>query len=98
MWQMASDELLLYTRGSVDFFGTYPGMYVPRPHKVSICSTDQSPRFLAAELLALTKMNWNNTQFDGGMPITLRAARDVGAVLKYVAAGDFIDARYSAYM
>ena len=25
------DEALLYTRGSVEFFRTYPGMYIPRP-------------------------------------------------------------------
>ena len=24
-------EQLLYTRGSVEFFSTYPGMYVPQP-------------------------------------------------------------------
>lgn len=24
-------EHLIYTKGSVDFYSTYPGMYVPRP-------------------------------------------------------------------
>ncbi|RKH42426.1 hypothetical protein D7X12_15660 [Corallococcus sicarius] len=27
-------------------------------------------------------MNWNNTQFDGGEPITVRAARSVGDIMK----------------
>src|SRR3712207_7511584 len=39
------------------------------------------------ETLALTKMNWNSTQFDGSSPIPLRAARAVGRVLKHVSAG-----------
>jgi hypothetical protein len=29
-------------------------------------------------------MNWNTSQFDGGLPITLRAAREVSRVLRYV--------------
>lgn len=41
----------------------------------------------AAEILALTKMNCNNTQFDGGEPITIRAARHVADILRHVPAG-----------
>jgi hypothetical protein len=37
--------------------------------------------------LALTKMNWNSTQFDGSLPITLRASRAVSRILKHVSAG-----------
>lgn len=75
---------ILYTRGSVDFFQTYPGMYIPRPLSFKCEQTEQTPKFLAQEILALTKMNWNQTQFDGGEPITLRAARQVSGILKYV--------------
>lgn len=38
----------------------------------------------ASETLELTKMNWNSTRFDGQLPITLRAAGQVGRILKYV--------------
>jgi hypothetical protein len=48
--------------------------------------------------LALTKLNWNNTQFDGGEPITMRVARQVGKVLKYVAADGLVQPKYSFYM
>lgn len=75
---------VLYTKGSVDFFTAYPGMYVPRPLGFRCDQTAETPTFLAKEILALTKMNWNNTQFDGGQPITLRAARQVGSLLKYL--------------
>lgn len=30
------------------------------------------------------KVNWNTSQFDGGLPITLRAARELSRVLRYV--------------
>ena len=74
----------LYTRGGVDFFSTYPGMYVPSPLRLLCEDVEQTPAYLAGEILALTKMNWNNTQFDNRNPITIRAARGVGDILKYV--------------
>jgi hypothetical protein len=43
-------------------------------------------------------MNWNNTQFDGFDPITLRAARQVGKILKYIPIGDKMQPRYSFYL
>jgi hypothetical protein len=89
---------VLYSRGSVDFFATYPGMYVPRPLGFRCEETDQTPRFLAAEMLALSKMNWNNTQFDGGDPITVRAAQQVADVLKHLGEDEEVQMRYSFYM
>lgn len=92
---------LLYTRGSVPFFETYPGLYAPRAIELRFDATEQSPEVLCREVLALTKMNWNNTQFDMREPITLRAARRVGDIMKYVpedAPVDAIARRYSFYM
>lgn len=89
---------ILYTRGSVDFFSTYPGMYVPRPLKFRCESVESTPNVLAQEILALTKMNWNNTQFDRGEPITIRAARQVGSILKYVGKHETVETHYRFYM
>jgi hypothetical protein len=52
------DQAILYTRGSVDFFRTYPGQYVPRPLWLRIARRD-SPSIdqLLTESLTLTKMN-----------------------------------------
>ena len=92
------DQALLYTRGSVEFFRTYPGMYVPRPLMLRCQALGQPLQHIAEEMLALTKMNWNNTQFDNGLPITIAAAKHVGEVLKYVDEGQLIAPRYSFYM
>lgn len=92
------DRRLLYLRGSVNFFETYPGLYVPRPlefHKEYGTST---PAVLSEEIFGLSKLNWNNTQFDGGEPITVRAARNVGDMLKNVPAGAAIQSRFRFYM
>ena len=95
LWEL-DDRCILYTRGAVPFFETYPGMYVPRPLRFQLDCADASPAQTASEILALTKMNWNNTQFDGGWPITLRAARKVGRILKYVEGEP--QAQYAHYM
>lgn len=92
---------LLYTRGSVPFFETYPGLYAPRALEVRLDRVEQSREELCHEILALTKMNWNSTQFDMRDPITLHAARRVGDILKYVpldAPVERIARRYSFYM
>jgi hypothetical protein len=89
---------VLYTRGSVEFYATYPGMYMPRTLKIRCDKVEQTPRYLAEESLALTKMNWNDTQFDGGAPITIRAAGEVGSILKYAGESDDMPPHYSFYM
>lgn len=91
-------EMVLYTRGSVDFFETYPGRYVPVPIRVTSESTEQTQRFLAREILSLSKMNWNKTQFDGAEPVTLQAARKCSNILRYCSEGRQIEPRYSFYM
>ena len=89
---------VLYTRGSVHYYQTYPGLYVPQPIELRIVRSDESPSFIAREVLGLTKMNWNNTQFDGKYPVTLGCARKVGEVMKYLVDGDRPQIRYGFYM
>lgn len=89
---------VLYTRGSVPFFETYTGKYPPLPLLFRCEDVTETPRSLAEEMLALTKMNWNSTQFDGGEPITVRAAKQVGSILKYIDDAGFVEPRYSFYM
>ena len=81
---LSAQRAILYLRGSVEFFEAYPGMYVPRPIELKLVETESTTRKIATEILALSKLNWNNTQFDGGEPITVRAARRVGDILKCI--------------
>jgi hypothetical protein len=95
---LSGREQVLYTKASVDFFQAYPGMYVPMPRLIRCEEVSEAPAALAMEILALTKMNWNNTQFDGSLPITLRAAKQVGSLLKYIPEGTPVEAQYRYYM
>ncbi|AXI50465.1 MULTISPECIES: hypothetical protein [Alphaproteobacteria] len=89
---------LLYTRGSVPYYSTYPGMRVPNP--LLLCphkQTDRSITQIAEEILALTKVNWNSTQFDQKLPAPIRASREVGRVLKHVAQSGMVRADFRFY-
>lgn len=89
---------LLYTRGSVPYYSTYPGLYIPEPLELRAVDCDESPAQLSQEVLALTKMNWNNTQFDGKFPVTLGCSRKVGEILKYLPEDGMTQIRYAYYM
>jgi hypothetical protein len=64
----------------VPYFKVYPGAYIPRALEFNLDDGETNAGELAKELLGLSKLNFNNTQFDTGDPITVRAARRVGAV------------------
>ena len=97
--ELSADKAILYLRGSVEFFEMYPGMYVPRPLEMTIAKSESTKQMLATEMLSLSKLNWNNTQFDGGEPITVRAARQVGDILKCVPSdSDVVQRGFRFYM
>jgi hypothetical protein len=96
--ELDATRSLLYTQGSVDFYRSYPGMYIPRPIEILFDQIDSSPEVLIPEVLALTKMNWNSTRFVNAFPITIGAAKNVGSVLRYLDSDSPLQARYSFYM
>ena len=95
---LSESEGILYTRGAVDFYRTYPGGYIPKPLKIMLYEQDASLESLCAEILGLTKMNWNNTQMDGRLPITLECARKIGDIMKYIGTTEKPQVSYSYYM
>lgn len=89
---------LLYTRGSVPFYGTFPGLRVPRPLLlVPHENSDSKILTLAKDVLALTKVNWNTTQFDQKLPAPIKAAREVGRILKHVEFGTTVSPDFRRY-
>lgn len=89
---------LIYLRGSVVHFASYPGMYVPRPMEFARIRGETTVGALAQEMTELSKLNSNNTQFDGGEPISVHAARRVGDILKRVPDGAPFQARFGFFM
>lgn len=95
---LTNDHHILYTRGTVEYFKTYPGKYIPQPLDIKIFRCDTSVELIISEILSLTKMNWNNTQFDRKYPITIESAKKVGDIMKYIPADRVPEIRYSFYM
>lgn len=91
-------ELMLYSRGSVPWYRTYPGMRTPNPLLVRPYLLDSALPAIGQEILGLTKMNWNTTQFDQSLPIPIRAARQVGQVLKHVSDAEVTRSDYRFYI
>lgn len=72
----------LYTKGFVPELQTYPGSHVPSPFEIHKSRGDSSIKTTCAEIIALTKLNWNTADFCCGVPITIGFARNVGEVFK----------------
>lgn len=90
---------LLYTNGSIPYYGTYPGLYVPNP--LLLCpheSSESTILQIAREVFSLTKINWNSTQMNQRLPIPIRASRKVGEVLKYMPEGQRVSSDYRRYI
>jgi hypothetical protein len=96
--ELAADHGVLYTRGSVEWYETYAGMYVPRPIALRAAHIERNLWDVAEETLALSKMNWNSTRFDGRLPVTLRTARQVADIIKHLAPNDPVEPNYGYYM
>jgi hypothetical protein len=88
------DSGIVYLKGTVPYFRVYPGAYVPRAIEFVRDEGETSAFELARELLGLSKLNFNNTQFDTGDPITVRAARRVGDILKHVPPNKKVNSRF----
>lgn len=98
LFSLSEERHILYTRGSVHRYQTYPGMYIPAPLEIRIVDAVSSPKTVCKEILGLTKMNWNNTQFDNKYPITIGCARRVGEIMKYLGENEHPKESYAFYM
>jgi len=85
---------IVYLKGTVPYFQVYPGAYIPRALEFIREDGETGASELARELIELSKLNFNNTQFDTGDPITVRAARRVGDILKHVPSGKKVNSRF----
>jgi hypothetical protein len=96
--QLDRSRLVLFTRGSIEYYRTYPGMYVPVPLGLRPAVIETDPFMLSQEVLALSKMNWNQTRLDGRLPVTLRTANQVKSVLRFCGPEQTVATRYAHYM
>ena len=74
----------LWTTGYVPQLDTYIGPETPNPLQITVIrSKFEKPdiRVVLADIMGLTKINYNSCNFNDGLPVTVRFARMVGDVL-----------------
>ncbi|WP_282128717.1 TIR domain-containing protein [Roseobacter litoralis] len=72
----------LWTSGYIDHLQTYQGRETPNPLRVEICGRSSSTiETVLADIMTLTKMNFNSSIFADGFPVSMRFAEAIGDVL-----------------
>lgn len=71
----------LWTKGFVPRLQTYAGREVPSPLSIEIVRGLADIEQVMADVLGLTKLNYNACIFGDGVPVTLRFADTVGEIL-----------------
>ena len=82
---------LLWTNGFVPRLDTYIGPETPNPLSITVLrSTGRRPRIRTAlaDIMGLTKINYNACNYNDGLPVTIRFANKVGDVLTMGSARD----------
>lgn len=74
-------QAYLFTTGFIPSLGTQPSHETPNPLDISIVRGDGDPLEICKDILALTKLNYNTCNYGDGIPVTLRFADRIGAIL-----------------
>ena len=88
---------VLYTTGYVPSHETFPGVHIPSGLQIDIIG-ESSLREISKEILALTKLNFNNCNFYDSLPITLRFSKRVGEIVQYIDDETMPPTKYYYYM
>jgi hypothetical protein len=89
---------ILYTTGYIPYYETYPGVHMPSGLSVEIFDGESTLRNVCREILALTKLNFNNCNFFDSLPITLKFSQKVGEIIQYLPEGVNPPSKYYFYM
>ncbi len=71
----------LWAKGYTPRLRTYAGREVPRPLRIEVSRGSAEIESVLADILALTKLNYNACIFADGLPVTLKFADAVGEIL-----------------
>ncbi len=77
----SGDQALLYTTGYIPLLDTYQGGSIPAPLLLKTYRMDSSAEQIGKDIMALTKLDWNNANFNTRLPVTISVSRKVGEIL-----------------
>lgn len=97
MVKLPDGSALLYTFGYIPYQSVYPGPRVPSPLEILECH-GESMEAVCREILALTKLNWNNAKYCTKAPMTIGFARRVATILRESPPGSKVAEKLKHYM
>lgn len=74
-------KAFLFTTGFTSRLNTYPGWNAPNPLDIEICNGEADIETVLADIMRLSKLNYNSCKFGDGFPITLKFASKIGDIL-----------------
>jgi hypothetical protein len=77
----SDNRAYLWTLGYVPRLDTYPGWEVPNPVSVEVLRGVAPLEIVLADVMALTKLNYNSADYSATLPVTLGFADAVGEIL-----------------
>lgn len=91
------ESTYLFTSGYMPEWETYPGPHIPAPVRL-VAHGKIDIYQAAADILSLTRMNWNTAQNTNSQPVTLRFARQVGGIMAEIGQDKEPKPSYRFYM
>jgi hypothetical protein len=80
-YPISATRAYLWTTGYVPRLDTYPGWEVPNPLAVDVLRGEAPLETVLADVMALTKLNYNSADYSATLPVTLGFADAVGEIL-----------------
>lgn len=88
---------ILYTTGYIPYFESYPGVHIPLGLHIETIGESTLIQ-VCKEILALTKLNFNNCNYYDSLPITLKFSQKVGEIIQYLPPNIEPPTKYYFYM
>jgi len=88
---------ILYSTGYIPYYESYPGVHIPLGLHVEVIGESTLIQ-VCKEILALTKLNFNNCNYYDSLPITLKFSQKVGEIIQYLPDNVDPPTRYYFYM
>lgn len=76
-----SRKAYLWSKGFIPKIKTVMGLETPNPLSVEISQGEEDIEIVCADVLALTKLNYNSCKYGDGLPVTLKFAENIGEII-----------------
>ncbi len=80
--KLSDSNTAMFTVGYIPEFRLYPGARNPKPLLIRSELCDSTRETICAEIMALTKLNWNSSAYASKEPITTLFASSVGSIMR----------------